>query len=101
MNSLGKAPWMEIESSRFDDDWHKCLQDPKFCDVTFVAEGDQRIEAHKIVLCCASTFFCKVLWNGQSTVSVMFIGKSFNGSCNKILSKASALRNALRFKSIS
>ncbi|RUS83699.1 hypothetical protein EGW08_008547 [Elysia chlorotica] len=68
MPPAGKAPWMEIESSRFDDDWSKCLQDPKFCDITFVVEGGTNIEAHKIVLCCASSFFCKVLWNEQSRV---------------------------------
>ena len=61
---------MDIESSRFDDDWHKCLEDPQFCDVTFILEGDTKLEAHKIVLCSASSFFCKVLGKVQPSSNV-------------------------------
>lgn len=61
MPAAGKAPWMEIATSSFADDWHKALQDPRFHDVTFVLEGDRHLHAHKVVLCSASKFFAKVL----------------------------------------
>ena len=56
----GKAPWIEIETSIFADDWMRMLEDPKHSDVTFLLEGQHQIEAHKIVLCSASKFFCRV-----------------------------------------
>ncbi|KAK3769161.1 hypothetical protein RRG08_014024 [Elysia crispata] len=66
MPPAGKAPWMEMESSRFADDWYKTMQDPKFSDVTFVVEGCRKLQAHRIVLCAASSFFGKVLASGMS-----------------------------------
>lgn len=67
MPPAGKAPWMEIESSRFADDWYKTMQDPKFYDVTFVVEGCHKLHAHRIVLCAASSFFWKVVSSGSNT----------------------------------
>ncbi|GFR84206.1 rho-related protein racA [Elysia marginata] len=58
---------MEIESSRFADDWYKTMQDPKFHDVTFVVEGCRKLHAHRIMLCAASSFFGKVVSSGVST----------------------------------
>ncbi|KAK7092808.1 rho-related protein racA-like [Littorina saxatilis] len=61
MPPAGKAPWVEVMTSTFSDDWYKALQDPRFHDVTFVVEGDHELHAHKIVLCSASKVFAKVL----------------------------------------
>ncbi|KAK0053158.1 rho-related protein racA [Biomphalaria pfeifferi] len=61
MPPAGKAPWMEIESSTFADNWYKTLQNPKFHDVTFLVEGTRRLHAHRVVICSASKFFGKVL----------------------------------------
>ncbi|GFO33177.1 rho-related protein raca-like [Plakobranchus ocellatus] len=60
---------MEIETSRFADDWSKSLQEPRFSDVTFVVEGCRKLEAHRLVLCAASAFFGKVLGSGLPTNS--------------------------------
>ncbi|XP_033726797.1 rho-related protein racA-like [Pecten maximus] len=55
-----KAPRVEVEPSRFVDDWQRMLEKPTYSDVTFVLEGGQRLDAHKLVLCSASSFFCQV-----------------------------------------
>ncbi|KAK7482452.1 hypothetical protein BaRGS_00026269 [Batillaria attramentaria] len=60
MPPAGKAPWLEIETSTFADNWYRVLEDPRFHDVTFIVEGDRQLNAHKIVLCSASKFFAKV-----------------------------------------
>ncbi|XP_071157447.1 rho-related protein racA-like [Mytilus edulis] len=62
MPPAGKAPWIEIETSTFAEDWQKMLEDPKFSDVTFLLEdGQQKLQAHKLVLCSASKYFCQIL----------------------------------------
>lgn len=61
MPPTGFAPTIEIETSTFGEDWHKMLQDPKYCDVTFVLEQKHRLDAHKVVLCAASKVFSKIL----------------------------------------
>ncbi|VDI62241.1 Hypothetical predicted protein [Mytilus galloprovincialis] len=62
MPPAGKAPWVEIETSTFAEDWQKMLEDPKFSDVTFLFEdGQQKLQAHKLVLCSASKYFCQIL----------------------------------------
>lgn len=61
MPPAGKAPWIEIETSTFADDWQKMLEEPKFSDVVFLLEdGQEKLEAHKLVLCSASNFFRQI-----------------------------------------
>ena len=57
----GFAPKIEIETSTFGDDWHKMLQNPQHCDVTFLVEGKHILNAHSLVLCSASKLFAKIL----------------------------------------
>jgi hypothetical protein len=46
----------------FADDWQKMLEEPKFSDVVFLLEdGQEKLEAHKLVLCSASNFFRQIL----------------------------------------
>ncbi|KAJ8306845.1 hypothetical protein KUTeg_014929 [Tegillarca granosa] len=57
MPPAGKAPWIEVETSVFANDWTKMLQEPKYPDVTFIVQGQINLSAHKIILCSASKFF--------------------------------------------
>ncbi|XP_033115471.1 rho-related protein racA-like [Anneissia japonica] len=59
MPPAGQAPWIEIKTSQFGEHWLNALQEPIHTDVTFLV-GDQQIDAHKLVLCCASKFFARV-----------------------------------------
>lgn len=61
MPPAGKAPWIEVETSVFANDWTKMLQEPKYPDVTFIVQGQINLSAHKIILCSASKFFNRVL----------------------------------------
>ncbi|XP_041371650.1 rho-related protein racA-like [Gigantopelta aegis] len=69
MPPAGKAPWIEIETSVFADQWLKALESPKNADVTFVVDGDRRLDAHKIIVCSASKFFTNVLGLSRHTKS--------------------------------
>ncbi|XP_062609744.1 rho-related protein racA-like [Saccostrea cucullata] len=60
MPPAGKAPWVEIMTSTFSSDWMKALQSPSYTDVTFILDGNHKLEAHRLVLCAASKFFQKV-----------------------------------------
>lgn len=60
MPPAGKAPWVEIMTSTFSSDWTKALQNPSHSDVTFILEGNHKLDAHRLVLCAASRFFQKV-----------------------------------------
>lgn len=62
----GKAPWVEIMTSTFSSDWTKALQNPVHSDVTFILEGNHKLDAHRLVLCAASKFFQKVFRFSQS-----------------------------------
>nr|XP_019921996.2 rho-related protein racA isoform X2 [Crassostrea gigas] len=66
MPSVGKAPWVEIMTSTFSSDWTKALQNPVHSDVTFILEGNHKLDAHRLVLCAASKFFQKVFRFSQS-----------------------------------
>ncbi|XP_021342736.1 rho-related protein racA-like [Mizuhopecten yessoensis] len=55
-----KAPRVEVEASRFADDWRGVLEKPRHFDVTFILGGGQRLEANKLVLCSSSSFFCRL-----------------------------------------
>ena len=67
----GKAPWVEVTTSSYAEDWLKVLQDPNFYDVIFRVEGRQ-LKAHKMVLRSASTFFDKVFGALSEVVSIQF-----------------------------
>ena len=58
---------MEIETSTFGDDWYKMLQSPKHADVTFVLEGQHKLEAHKIMLSSASKVFERIFGVSSAT----------------------------------
>lgn len=66
MPPAGKAPWVEIMTSTFSSDWTKALQNPVHSDVTFILEGNHKLDAHRLVLCAASKFFQKVFRFSQS-----------------------------------
>ena len=81
----GKAPWVEIMTSTFSSDWTKALQNPVHSDVTFILEGNHKLDAHRLVLCAASKFFQKVFRFSQSEQ----VGKScfikVSKSCETVL----------------
>ena len=56
----GKAPWIEIQTAVFADQWLKALQNPEHHDVTFIVEDCHQLSAHKVMLCSASKFFSRV-----------------------------------------
>ncbi|XP_021345146.1 rho-related protein racA-like [Mizuhopecten yessoensis] len=60
MPPAGKAPWIEIETSRFAEDWMAMHESPVHADVTFVLSGQHNLDGHKIVLCSASKYFRRV-----------------------------------------
>lgn len=57
MPPAGRAPKIEIESSKFAEDWMAMHENPVCADVTFVLIGQYNLDAHKIVLCSASEYF--------------------------------------------
>ena len=58
----GRTPGIEIETSTFANDWQKMLEEPKFSDVVFLLEdGQEKLEAHKLILCSTSNFFRQIL----------------------------------------
>ncbi|XP_022081979.1 rho-related protein racA-like [Acanthaster planci] len=59
MPPAGKAPWIEIQTSTMAGDFGKALEQPTFSDVIFIVEG-KSILAHKLALCSASNYFCRV-----------------------------------------
>lgn len=56
-----KKPTINIEATTIADDLCKLLESESYCDVEFILEKNQRIYAHKIILCSASHLFCKIL----------------------------------------
>ena len=58
---------MEIETTTFEEDWYKMLESPKHADVTFVIEGEHKLDAYKIVLTSASKVFERIF--GISTAT--------------------------------
>ncbi|XP_033732153.1 rho-related protein racA-like [Pecten maximus] len=60
MPPAGKAPRIEVETSRFAEDWIAMHENPVNADVTFVLGGQHKLDSHKIVLCSASTYFRRV-----------------------------------------
>ncbi|KAL5010407.1 hypothetical protein ScPMuIL_012712 [Solemya velum] len=60
MPPAGKAPWLEIESSQFAENWMKMLESPLYTDVTFIVGENHRLDANKVVICSASKFFARV-----------------------------------------
>ncbi|XP_060078505.1 rho-related protein racA-like [Ylistrum balloti] len=60
MPSAGMAPKIEVETSRFADDWLAMHENPVHADVTFILRGQLNLDAHTIVLCSSSTYFRRV-----------------------------------------
>jgi small GTP-binding protein len=59
------APWMEIKSATFADDWKKMLKNAECSDVEFrVPNNVATIPAHKVILTCASPVF-RSLFEGK------------------------------------
>jgi hypothetical protein len=56
----GKAPWLEIETSTFADNWGNLLKKPEHADVVFIVDGNVRVLAHRILLVAASNFWARV-----------------------------------------
>ncbi|XP_071101389.1 rho-related protein racA-like [Haliotis cracherodii] len=61
MPPAGRAPWTEIETSKFAEHWYQLLEDPKFSDVTFLLGDRHQLDAHKLLLSSASKFFAQIL----------------------------------------
>lgn len=77
----GKAPWIEIDTALFADNWKRMLENPQHADVTFIVEGKHHLQAHKVMLCAASRFFHKVLGVTESVkviTSYQHISTPFN-----------------------
>ncbi|XP_060078518.1 rho-related protein racA-like [Ylistrum balloti] len=60
MPPAGMAPKIEVETSRFADDWLAMHENPVHADVTFILREQLNLDAHKIVLCSSSTYFRRV-----------------------------------------
>uniref|UniRef100_A0ABM0GWV1 Rho-related protein racA-like n=1 Tax=Saccoglossus kowalevskii TaxID=10224 RepID=A0ABM0GWV1_SACKO len=60
MPPAGKAPWIEIETSMFAEHMYKLLENPIYSDVTFIVEDERQFQAHKCILCGASSYFRQV-----------------------------------------
>lgn len=57
MPVAGHAPWINIETSSYAENWRSLLQSGEEADVIFHVHGCQPIPAHLFVLCSASVLF--------------------------------------------
>jgi len=55
MPPAGKAPWIYIKTSTFGPELKTMVNNPQFADVTFICGDGQRLHAHKVILCSASS----------------------------------------------
>lgn len=62
-------PEFQILSSTFANDWFETLKDNKHCDVTCLLQG-QEFDAHQVILCSASGFFCRLFQTGKVFTSI-------------------------------
>ncbi|XP_071477627.1 rho-related protein racA-like [Diadema antillarum] len=60
MPPAGLAPWIEITTSTMGEDIGRSLEDTLEADVIFHLEDGKDVSAHRVVLCSASDFFCRV-----------------------------------------
>lgn len=75
--SLDIPPEFEILSSTFANDWLETLKDNKHCDVTCLLQG-QEFDAHQVILCSASGFFCRLFQTGRVSNSIVqFLNNAF------------------------
>ena len=49
-NFSGKAPYIEIETSTFGDQWKAMLDDPTHADITFIVEGEHRYDMYDMTI---------------------------------------------------
>ena len=56
MPPAGKAPWINIQTETYGNDWKIMINNPLYSDVTFKLK-DRIIHSHKIHLCSASSLF--------------------------------------------
>jgi len=60
MPPAGKAPWINILTETFGDDWKTLVNNESYADVKFSVEG-KTLNAHKIMLCSSSALFRRLL----------------------------------------
>ncbi|XP_061178131.1 rho-related protein racA-like [Saccostrea echinata] len=70
-------PDFEIESSTFPEEWLETLLDGKHYDVTFLVQ-DHHFNAHQVILCSASGFFCKLFQTEKIFTSIASPVSSFS-----------------------
>ncbi|XP_060077823.1 rho-related protein racA-like [Ylistrum balloti] len=74
--SVIKAPLIEVEPSRFAQDWMAMHENPVHADVTFVIRGQHNLDAHKTVLCSSSTYFRRVFGTVNAKKMKTTVGNS-------------------------
>eukprot|EP00117_Sycon_ciliatum_P004051 scpid42668/ scgid8577/ Rho-related protein racA len=57
MPPAGKAPWVNIETASFAEDWFEAACSGEEADVVFHVHGHKPVPAHRLVLCAASPIF--------------------------------------------
>lgn len=83
--SVDIPPEFQILSSTFANDWFETLKDNKHCDVTCLLQG-QEFDAHQVILCSASGFFCRLFQTGKvSNSTVQFLNNAFALTLNHSL----------------
>lgn len=55
MPPAGKAPWIYIKTSSFGPELKTMVNNPQFSDVVFICGDGNRLNAHKVILCSASS----------------------------------------------
>ena len=64
--------WNDFEQNIITS-YYDMRKDPEFCDVTLVGEGDQQIEAHKVILSSCSPFFRSVLKRNKHSHPLIYM----------------------------
>lgn len=83
--SLDIPPEFQILSSTCANDWFETLKDNKHCDVTCLLQG-QEFDAHQVILCSASGFFCRLFQTGKVSNSIVqFLNNAFALTLNHSL----------------
>ena len=64
--------WNEF-SENVSGSFKELKQDKEFCDVTLASEGDQQIEAHKVILAASSPFFKNMLKRNKHSHPLIYM----------------------------